>query len=182
MSTPHFLLRPTSREEFLAALERSSDPRADKFAGTFRAKADAMGLWPHCAGIWEGSELCSAIIVRCSKRLPRVGNLQLLHTFSAHRRKGHATRIVRCEFRWAVAEEGAEYFRVSSEPEALPFYRALGFRFWGEQKSGSSLSIFKVNGPTLFNGIYDPEDPVIKKAVFSKARGGVVELSEKGPR
>lgn len=176
---------PVDRDQFVARLEQA-DRKEDAFARTFRAKADAMGLWGHCRGVWvlaEGEEeIASAIVVRCSKRMPVVANLQLLHTFSGHRRRGYAARLVREEFRRVVNFEGAEYFRVSSELEALAFYRALGFKFWGSQKSGSQLSMFKVSGEEIADGLYLEEDHTIRTAIFTKRRGGVIHLHEGGPK
>lgn len=173
------------REEWLEALA-SADPKEDKFAKTFRSKADAMDLWKWGRALWvqEGDimALAAGIVVRPSKRAPVVANLQLLHTFARFRRKGYAARLVKEGFATAVDRYGAQYFRVSSEQEALPFYRALGFAFWGKQKSGSELSIFRVRGPEIRDGVYEEGDYQIHAAVFSGRRGGVVELHEGGPR
>lgn len=178
-----------SRNQFLEAIS-VSDYKKDAFARTFRAKADAMDLWEHCSGLFlGGGVLAAAIVVRCSKRSPVVANLQLLHTFARFRRRGYARELVVKEF-LACAAFCVPYFRVSAEQEALPFYRSLGFKFWGRQKSGSELSIFRIapdtEPPTRFaeirSGIYDPEDLVIRAAVFSKRKGGVVELHEGGPK
>lgn len=149
----------------------------DKFSKTFRAKATAMDLWPLMRGVCDDDgNLLGAIIVRVSKRVPHVANLQLLHTFWDHRRQGIARHLVESEFARVSGE--AEYFRVSAEVEAVPFYRAMGFRFWGRQKSGSHLSVFRIGGPTVDQGVYDLNDPVITKAVYSNQRGGVVEIFE----
>jgi GNAT superfamily N-acetyltransferase len=175
-----------TRNQFVEALH-VADRKLDHFAWTFRAKADAMNLWPLCLGFWAREDLTSAIIVRLSKRTPVVANLQLLHTFARFRRRRFAKLLVESQYAAAVTN-GARYFRVSSEPGALPFYRSLGFKFFGEQKSGSSLSIFKIHNPGLtgygdiWDGIYDPDDPVIRAAVFSGRRGGVVRLDTGGPR
>ena len=165
-----------TREEWIDACELNQD-KVDGFARTFRAKADAMKLWPDAQAIFDSNgEVAAGIIVRISKREPRVANLQLLHTFNSYRRQGHASSLVSEQFRRKC--KVAAYFRVSAEGEALPFYRALGFKFWGKQKSGSSLSIFRIVGTTISEAIYDKSDPVINKAVFTKARGGLVEVYE----
>lgn len=86
-------LRKCSREEFVSAI--STDP-ADKFAKTFVAKADMQEQWDECWGAFsDDDELMAAIITTLSKRVPRVANLQLLHTFAKHRGKG-AARVL-CE-------------------------------------------------------------------------------------
>jgi hypothetical protein len=68
------------------------------------------------------------------------------------------------------------YFRVSSEPDAVGFYEALGFTFLGKQKSGCQLSMFKINGSNPKDGIYNIDDPAINKAVHKRGKGGCVEV------
>lgn len=162
-----------TREQFVAT---PLDLPADKFAKTFVAKADSMELWPFAEGEFAGDVLCSCIIVRLGLRYPVIANLQLLHTFAPFRRQGSAARLVQRAYAEA-RRNGAQYFRVSSEPEAVPFYLSQGFKFWGEQKSGSLLSMHKVAGP-LQEGVYNPKDPVIAAAIFSKRKGGVVNMFE----
>jgi hypothetical protein len=168
--------RVITREEFLS-VERNK--QHDKFAGTFVAKADAMNLWDDAVGAIdeETGELMGAMIIRISKRKPKVANLQLLHTFYKHRRKGVASFLVTNGYKNVVAPL-ALLFRVSSEPEALPFYRSLGLRFWGEQKSGSLLCMHAVDKITgnMKDGIYSLEIKAINTAINSKMRGGVIKL------
>lgn len=162
-------LRKCTREEFVASI---SDDRGDNFAKTFRAKADMQEQWDLCMGAWDGDELLGAIIVSYSKRNPKIANLQLLHTFYKHRGKG----VGRVLTEWALKDavkEGSVYFRVSAEPDAVPFYEKVGFKFWGLQKSGSSLSIFKVNGENYSEGIYDDKDPVVYRALYSGKKGSL---------
>jgi hypothetical protein len=52
----------------------------------------------------------------------------------------------------------------------------MGFKFLGKQKSGCSLSMFKINGKNFADGIYDLSDPVIHAAVYKKGKGGCVEV------
>ena len=152
----------------------------DKFAWTFNAKADAMNLWEHCVGWYDANgHIMGAIVVRHNKRQP-VANLQLLHTFNKHRRKGVGRVLTEHQFEESY-KSGMKYFRVSAEIDAVPFYKALGFKFWGEQKSGCQLSIFKIGGPTIAEGQYDIEDPIINRAIYTKARGGLVKVFEGGP-
>ena len=162
-------LRNCNRGEFVSAI--SSD-KADGFAKTFVAKADMQGNWDKCLGLFsDNDELMGAIITTVGKTNPKVANLQLLHTFAAHRRKGVAKQLTLASFDEAV-KEGAVYFRVSAEPEAVAFYESLGFKFWGLQKSGCSLSIFKVNG-ALSEGIYDDNDPTVRKVLYSGRKGSL---------
>jgi hypothetical protein len=56
------------------------------------------------------------------------------------------------------------------------FYESMGFKFLGKQKSGCSLSMFKINGNNFADGIYDLNDEVIYKAVYKKGKGGCVEV------
>lgn len=165
-------LRETTRDEFVAHL---TNDKADAFAKTFVAKADMQKNWHCCIGCWDKSELMGAIITTRSKRTPYVFNLQLLHTFAKHRRKGVA-RILTQDSLDRAQGLGTSYYRVSAEPDAVAFYESMGFKFLGKQKSGCSLSMFKINGSDFNNGLYDIADPVIEKAVKRKGKGGCVEI------
>ena len=163
-------LRKCTRDEFVAAI---TTDKADSFAKTFVAKADMQEQWNDCLGAFsDDGELLGAIITTIGKRTPKVANLQLLHTFNKHRRKGVAKELTLKSFAIAYVE-GAVYFRVSAEPEAVKFYESVGFKFWGLQKSGCSLSIFKVNGIDLSYGVYDDQDPLIRQALYSGKKGSL---------
>jgi GNAT superfamily N-acetyltransferase len=165
-------LRRTTREEFSKHI---TVQKQDSFAKTFVAKADMQELWDNCMGVWEDDNLLGAIIVSFSKRTPVIANLQLLHTFYASRGKGVGRTL--CDFAIAEAHRyNATYFRVSAEADAVQFYEKCGFTFLGEQKSGSQLSMFKLNGPTYQDGLYDINDTVINKAVYRKGKGGCVKV------
>jgi len=56
------------------------------------------------------------------------------------------------------------------------FYERLGFKFWGAQKSGCSLSVFRIGGNTFLEGDYDLSDTTINKAVNRKGKGGCTTL------
>lgn len=162
-------LRKCTREEFVASI---TEDKADGFAKTFRAKADMQKQWDECLGAFnEDGELMGAIITTIGKTNPKVANLQLLHTFAKHRRKGVARELTLASYDDAVTR-GAVYFRVSAEPDAVAFYESVGFKFWGLQKSGCSLSMFKVNGK-LNEGIYDDKDPTVNKALYSGRKGSL---------
>ena len=165
-------LRETSREEFVSHI---SEDKADAFAKTFVAKADMQVIWENCIGCWETNELMGAIITTRSKRTPYVFNLQLLHTFAKHRRKGVA-RVLTQDSLDRAQGLGTSYYRVSAEPDAVPFYKSMGFQFLGMQKSGCSLSMFKINGKNFADGLYDLKDPIILGAVYKKGKGGCVEI------
>lgn len=165
-------LRDTTREEFVTHI---TNDKADSFAKTFVAKADMQEQWQYCIGCWDDSELAGAIITTRSKKPPYVFNLQLLHTFSKHRRKGVA-RILTQDSLNRAQGLGTSYYRVSAEPGAVVFYESMGFKFLGKQKSGCSLSMFKINGNNFSDGLYDLSDPVIQAAVYKKGKGGCVEV------
>ena len=165
-------LRETTREEFVKHI---SENKADSFAKTFVAKADMQDQWQYCIGCWEGGELAGAIITTRSKKTPYVFNLQLLHTFAKHRRKGVARLLTQDSLDRAQGL-GTSYYRVSAEPDAVVFYESMGFKFLGKQKSKCSLSMFKINGRNFSDGIYDLSDPVIHAAVYKKGKGGCVEV------
>jgi ribosomal protein S18 acetylase RimI-like enzyme len=164
-------LQPVTREQFVGAI---TDDKADKFAKTFVAKATMQEQWLHCQGCWsEQGELMGAIIVTKSKRLPTVYNLQLLHTFGAFRKMGVGRFLVESILK-QIGNEREAYFRVSSEPDAVGFYEALGFTFLGKQKSGCLLSMFKIVDSNPANGIYSLDEEAIFKAVHKRGKGGCV--------
>lgn len=163
-----------TRDEFIAAISTNKE---DNFAKTFVAKADMLRQWEFCIGAFDGDELTAAIITTLSKTKPHVANLQLLHTFAKHRGKGFARILCEDSLKRARAT-GATYFRVSSEKNAVGFYERLGFKFWGAQKSGCQLSIFRIGGDTYGEGDYDYFDTVIYKAINRKGKGGCTTLYE----
>ena len=165
-------LRETTRDEFVAHI---TENKADSFARTFVAKADMQDQWQYCIGCWDSEELAGAIITTRSKRTPYVFNLQLLHTFAKHRRKGVAKLLTQDSLDRAQGL-GTSYYRVSAEPDAVVFYESMGFRFLGKQKSGCSLSMFKINGKNFADGLYDLADPIILGAIRKKGKGGCVEV------
>lgn len=165
-------LHNCSRDDFIDAISEDS---ADNFAKTFRAKADMQKLWDRCMGLWDGDELAGAIIVSYSKRSPIVANLQLLHTFANHRRKGVAKTL--CD--WALRDcklHSATYLRVSAEKPAVPFYEAIGMTMLGEQKSGSQLSMCRIRGNSWSDCEYSLVDSTIYNAVYKKGKGGCVKI------
>ena len=165
-------LSKCSRADFVSAI---STDKEDNFAKTFVAKADMQDQWDCCIGAFDGNELTAAIITTISKTKPHVANLQLLHTFVKHRGKGSARLLCEDSLKRARTN-GATYFRVSSEKSAVGFYERLGFKFWGAQKSGCSLSVFRIAGNTFLEGDYDLSDTTINKAVNRKGKGGCTTL------
>lgn len=162
-------LHKCTREEFYSQI---STHKADNFAKTFVAKATMQDQWDLCMGAWDNNELMGAIIVSYSKRDPKTANLQLLHTFYKHRGKGVGKVLTEWALKDAIANN-ALYFRVSAEPDAVKFYEKCGFKFWGLQKSGCSLSIFKIKDDQYCNGIYNEEDPAIRNALHSGRKGSL---------
>jgi GNAT superfamily N-acetyltransferase len=165
-------LRKCTREEFSSQITDK-----DGFAKTFVAKANMQEQWDYCMGAWDGDELMGAIITTVNKRDPKVANLQLLHTFFKHRGKGVGKVLTDYALDYAI-QQGAVYFRVSAEPDAVKFYEKCGFTFWGLQKSGCSLSIFKIKDNIYTNAIYDENDPVIRKALYSGRKGSLASSYE----
>ena len=135
-----------TREQVVEALKQSTDTKADAFANTFIGKADKQDMWDKCKGVFnENNELMAMIITTVTKRLPKSANLQLMHTFAKHRRKGIGKLLVDDALDHA-AMEGCEYFRVSAERTAVGFYAKCGIPFLGMQKSGTFLSLFSLQG------------------------------------
>lgn len=163
-------LLPVTREGFIKNI--SSD-KGDGFAKTFVAKADMQKQWIKCIGAYnDKDELMGAIITTISKRIPRTANLQLLHTFVKFRGNGVGKFLTENSLEYSFFN-GASYYRVSAEPDAVKFYEKCGFKFWGLQKGGCSLSIFKMTDGTAINGIYNDKDPVINKALYSGKKGSL---------
>lgn len=150
--------------------------KKDSFAKTFVAKADMQKQWDRCIGAFdENNNLMGAIICTHSKRSPYVANLQLLHTFCKYRKLGVGKALCQYVIDKAV-DSNVEYFRVSAEKTAVEFYKKIGFKFWGKQKSGCSLSIFKLTNNNIKDGIYDIQDKIVHSAVYKKGKGGCVEV------
>ena len=166
-----FQFKTVTKEQFVASI---SDRKEDRFAKTFVAKCDMLDKWQEVVGLWEGESLAGAILTTISKRKPYTANLQLLHTFYAHRNKGVARKLCNHSLYYAFYSS-AHYFRVSSEIPAIPFYKKLGIQFVGKQKSGCLLAMFKLNSHKFENIDYTM-DSTIYKAATRKAKGGCVEL------
>jgi GNAT superfamily N-acetyltransferase len=161
-----------SRDVFVKHI---TDKKEDRFAKTFVAKADMQDIWDNCYGVFKEDVLLGSIITTISKTKPKTMNLQLLHTFHSSRGLGVGKTLCNWALEKAV-ESGVEYFRVSAEPDAVVFYEKCGFKFLGKQKSGSQLSLFRVNGNRFEDGDYDINDPFILKSVYRKGKGGCVEV------
>lgn len=163
------LLKPTTRDEFVAAL---TELKEDKFAKTFVAKCDMMDDWDKCQGVWIDDKLAGAIVVTISKRKPFTANLQLLHTFYAFRGKGVASKL--CDYALQYAyDSGAEYFRVSAELEAVAFYEKYGFKMVGRQKT-AQLAMFRLQSSVIDRNDMEP-DSYIWKQMNKKGKGGCIE-------
>lgn len=165
-------LTKCSREMFTEAIV-NSDKKLDSFARTFIRKADMQNMWEHCVALVnENNNVCSAIITTYSKREPKVANLQLLHTFNAYRKQGHAAILCKASIENAL-KNNCKYYRVSAEPSAVEFYKKIGFKFLGEQKSKCQLSMFRFDEQEI---VYDIEDTIINKAVYKKGKGGCIKI------
>jgi|TARA_R110000824_G_scaffold175510_1_gene354014 hypothetical protein len=150
-----------------------NDKKEDKFAKTFLSKANFQNQWNFCYGLFDKDELLGAIITTYSKREPKTANLQLLHTFYAHRNKGVAKELCNKSLTLSLLNK-CWYFRVSAEPEAVSFYKKIGLKMLGEQKSKCQLSMFRIQSDNFRDGIYDIQDPNIRKNVYKKGKGGCV--------
>lgn len=164
-------VKEVSREIFERSLTSAKE---DSFAKTFFAKSNMMNLWDDCLGVFEGDELCCAIVVTISKREPKIVNLQLIHTFHKHRNKGYARLLTNLMIEDMRNE--IKYFRVSAEKTAIGFYEKLGFKFLGEQKSGTQLSMCLVTSDKISECLFDLNDPIIHREVYRKGKGGCVKV------
>lgn len=162
-----------SKDEFVDAT-LFHDGKADRFARTFIAKCNMMDGWENVHGMFDDNGmLMGAILVTLGKQKPPCANLQLLHTFAEYRRRGVGKALCTWAHRWA-REEGALYFRVSAEPDAVEFYRHIGFKFWGEQKSKAQLSIFRIGGENIEDGKYNLDYYIAKKIEPNGRKGSIV--------
>jgi hypothetical protein len=161
----------TSKEEFISFI---TDHKEDKFAKTFVSKCNMLDKWGWVIGLWDGDELCGAILTTFSKRQPVVANLQLLHTFYKHRNKGIAKCL--CDFSLYCAHRlKIDYYRVSADPEAIKFYEKIGLTMLGEQKSKCQLSMFRISSPIFSENDYSI-DSFIWKQINRKGKGRCVEF------
>ena len=152
-----------------------TDFKEDKFANTFVSKANMQKQWQYCVGLFDNEELMGAIITTHSKREPKVANLQLLHTFYKHRKKGVGRMLCQFSLNQAIRNQ-CWYFRVSAEPDAVSFYKRIGFTMLGEQKSKCQLSMFRITSNIFQDNTFNKNDPYIKKAIFKKGKGGCVRV------
>lgn len=158
------------RETFI----NSIGGKEDSFAKTFRAKCDMMQLWEQCFGLYEGDELCSAVVFTISKNKPTTANLQLIHTFAKHRMKGYGKKLTIDVLDMIISE--IEYLRVSAEQTAVGFYENMGFKFLGRQKSGTQLSMCKITSNKISKCEFDKDDKYIWKCLNRNGKGGCVEI------
>lgn len=163
-------LRLVSREEFVAHLTKLKE---DRFAKRFVAKCDMMKDWNLCIGAWDGDELAGAIVVTISKRKPLVANLQLLHTFYKFRGRGVGSFLCDYALHHAFYNK-AEYFRVSAELDAVPFYEKYGFKMICRQKT-AQLAMFQITSPDILENDMDYIDLYIWKQMIRKGKGGCIE-------
>ena len=165
------IFKSTSKEEFTSFI---TDRKEDKFAKTFVSKCDMLKKWDWVIGLWEGDELCGAILTTYSKRQPIVANLQLLHTFHKHRNKGVAKRL--CDFSLLCAHLlQIDYYRVSADRNAIKFYEKIGLIMLGEQKSKCQLSMFRITSPVFSKNDYTI-DTFIYKQITRKGKGGCIKI------
>lgn len=164
--------KPCTKEQFQNAVTTDKE---DNFTKYFIGKANHNDQWDSCYGAFDQDILLGGIIVTITKKNPISANIQLLHTFAAHRGKRVGTFLCEESLKMARAK-GAKYFRVSARPEAFGFYEKTGFKYWGRQQSGCRLSMFRISDDTIKSGIYDYSDKVIYSAVNKKGQGGCVEI------
>ena len=122
---------------------------------------------------WDGDELAGAIVVTISKRKPLVANLQLLHTFYKFRGRGVGSLL--CDYALQHAYDNkAEYFRVSAELDAVPFYEKYGFKMICRQKT-AQLAMFSLIRPNILENDMEYVDLYIWKQMNRKGKGGCIE-------
>lgn len=172
-----------TREDFVNGMTGLPE---DKFEKRFLSKADSQKLWTrnnshgvYKMGVFINCELAGAGIWTFSKNLPRCCNMQLLMTFNKFRGKGIAKTILTESINTCsgMFSSNVMYYRISSEPDSVSFYEKQGIKFLGRQKSGTLLSIGKLNHDSEFPISYLPTpDSYIQRKIYSKAKGGCVEI------
>lgn len=153
-------------------IESISSAKEDSFARTFVAKCDMLQTWDLCRGLYDGDRLAGAIVYTFSKKLPKVCNLQLLHTFHEFRGRGVGKTLCQDAIDSALYNK-AEYFRVSAEFNAVDFYKKIGFKFVCKQKT-CELSLFRLTSSNIAMNDFQP-DEYVWKAMNRKGKGGCVE-------
>jgi predicted GNAT family N-acyltransferase len=163
-------IRSCSRLEFISNL---TNLKEDSFAKTFVSKCDLINAWDDCLGIFsDDNELMGAIVTTYSKNR-KVANLQLLHTF--YKFRGNKIASMLCTNAIKHSYGVVDYFRVSADKPAHGFYENIGFKYIGEQKSGSRLSMFRLTSPNLKENNFEP-DSFIWKQVNRNGKGKCVKL------
>ena len=156
------LIKKINREDWVNAL---TPIKQDLFARTFLGKADSRQLWDNAYGCYIDNNLAGGLIYRLSKKEPSVITLELLHTFYSYRRKGVARILTDFCFKQGFNLE-AKYFRVSSEKSSIKFYESVGFKSWGQQKSGTYLILGEIKTDKIEDMVYDIQDNWIYDKVY----------------
>jgi len=167
-----------NRDEY-AKLVTKENKKKDKFCGRFLSKTDKMDAWDRVWCVFDQDDLTmmGAVMVTVAKRKAgNIANLQLLHTWYDHRRKGVANVLVQKAFE--VAKSQAKYMRISmiADEGSLAFYRSVGFVIMGMQKAGSYFSMCRLSGDSLHDSHFDLMDPVIRGVACSGTMGSVVKF------
>jgi len=68
----------------------------------------------------------------------------------------------------------ADYFRVSAELDAVPFYEKYGFKMICRQKT-AQLAMFPLIRPDILENDMDSLDPYIWTQMNRKGKGGCIE-------
>ncbi|MFF2144643.1 GNAT family N-acetyltransferase [Kitasatospora sp. NPDC058190] len=97
---------------------------ADRLAGDERFAAFVID---------DGTRLLSCAVAQCTDHMPRpgqgpyVGHIASVATDPAHRRQGHARRVVAAVHDWLTAH-GCGQINLTASPDAEELYRSLGYR------------------------------------------------------
>lgn len=165
------------REEY-AKLVTKETKKLDKFCGRFLKKTDDMKAWDRvwCVFDDDGSMMGAVMVTVAKRKAGNISNLQLLHTWYDHRRKGVANLLVQKAFE--VAKSQGKYMRISmiADEGSLDFYRNAGFVIIGTQRAGSYFSMCRLDGDSLHDSHFDLTDPVIRSVATSGTRGSVVKF------
>lgn len=185
---PETHLEHLDRDAYIASIASITDPRSAGFARQALKWWDRNFSWKAqgCVALADdaGTHLCYIFY-----KIDRYRRYMVIHnifTPLAERRKGYGELLLKKVFALA-AEREVDRFKLSSVPQSLDFYLALGFSYWGLTGSGD----YYCDLPVPRQGLNDLGAMVRRndtrtltggrsETIYEKIRGNVAALSEDG--
>lgn len=134
---PEFHLEHLNRREYIASIAAIDDPKSSGFATLALHWWDRHFSWrAHgCIVLADAQGAHLSYIFYKIDRYHEYITIHNLFTPRPGRRNGYAQALLKRIFTIACAEH-VRRFRLSSVPQSLDFYLALGFVYWGLSESG----------------------------------------------